>query len=193
MNERDALDDLDACEARVDIRRRAVRRDPRKHVLNGPSVFDTLTVTGDGRGRMKRGAHQIAVAGASGRDVEVHGACDRIMLGEIGVRSRPGYGNYVTVIGRVRAGALGAGAAPRLDLMPKGEDGVLLFVLTAVDRKPLARLPSSDGAFAAVEVRGDLLPRLQRFLRNVPLGHPPELPRGSITSRTRRLHCFPQR
>jgi hypothetical protein len=34
VNDSDAFDDLDACEARIDVRRRTIRGDPLKYVLN---------------------------------------------------------------------------------------------------------------------------------------------------------------
>src|ERR1700758_5167055 len=98
MNDRNALDDLDASEARIDIRCGAIRGDPLKYVLNGPSVFDSLTVPGNGCGRMKRRAHEVAVAGASGSYVKVHGAGDRIMLGEIRVGNRFNCGERLALI-----------------------------------------------------------------------------------------------
>ncbi len=48
MNNGDAFDDLNACEAGIDIRRRAVFGDPVEHVLNRATIFDPLTVTRDG-------------------------------------------------------------------------------------------------------------------------------------------------
>ena len=45
MNYGNALDDLDACEPWIDVRRRTIGGDPVKYVLYRPTVFDTLTVT----------------------------------------------------------------------------------------------------------------------------------------------------
>jgi hypothetical protein len=42
--------------------------------------------------------------------------------------------------------------------MLEREDGVLFFMLATVDRKAFIRLPAPDGAFASIEVGGDLLP-----------------------------------
>src|SRR6266699_2645884 len=92
MNDSDALDDLDACEARIDIRCRAVLGDPLEHVLNGTTIFDPLTVAGDGCGRMKSRAHEISIACASARDIAVHGAGDRVMFNEVGVGGRFDWG-----------------------------------------------------------------------------------------------------
>jgi hypothetical protein len=78
-------DDFDACEARIDIRCRAVLGDPLEHVFNGTTIFDSLTVAGDGCGRMKSRAHEISVACASARDIAVHGAGDRVMCNEVRV------------------------------------------------------------------------------------------------------------
>ncbi len=44
MNDGDALDDLDTCEARTDIRCRTVLSDPLEHVFNRAGIFDPLTV-----------------------------------------------------------------------------------------------------------------------------------------------------
>src|SRR6478752_6281369 len=167
MHDRDALDDFDAGKARIDIWGRSVLGDPFEDVLNGATVFDALAVTGHGCGRMKGGAHEIAVAGAGTCDVAVHGASDGVMLEEIGIAGRPGKGQSLCFV-REGAGTPGAQTAPGFDLVAKSEDGVLLLVLAAVDGKSLTRLPAPDGAFAAVEVGGDLLPRLQSFLWDVP-------------------------
>jgi hypothetical protein len=47
---------------------------------------------------MERSAHKITVAGASGRYVKVHGAGDRIMLGEICVGNRLKCGERLALI-----------------------------------------------------------------------------------------------
>src|SRR5581483_1721187 len=187
MHDCDALDDFDAGKARIDIWGRSVLGDPFEDVLNGATVFDTLTVTGHGCRRMKGGAHEIAVARAGSGDVEVHGASDGIMLKEIGVAGRPGKGQTVC-FGRGCAGTPGAQTAPGFDLVAEGEDGVLLLVLAAVDGKSLARFPAPDGAFAAVKVGGDLLPGLQSFLWDVPLRHGKASPRN-IMLPPRRQSC----
>jgi len=88
MNDGDALDDLDACEARIDIRCWAVLRDPLENMLNGTAVFDSLTVARDGCGRMKSGTHEISVACAGTCDIAVHGTRNRIMFNEISVCGR---------------------------------------------------------------------------------------------------------
>ena len=90
MNDGDGLDDLDACEARFNIRCRAIRGDPLKYVLDGATVFDPLAVSGDGGRRVKRGTHEIAVACASACDIAVNGVGNRVMLDEICVGSRLG-------------------------------------------------------------------------------------------------------
>src|ERR1700759_5029026 len=63
MNNRDTLDDFNARKARTDVRRRTVLSDPLENVFDRAGIFDSLTVTGDGCGRMKSRAHQIPVAG----------------------------------------------------------------------------------------------------------------------------------
>jgi hypothetical protein len=85
MNYRDTLDDLDAGEARIDIRCRTVFVDPLEDVFNGARILHSLTVTGDGCGRMKSRAHKIAVACTRPRDVAMHRARDRIMFDEVRV------------------------------------------------------------------------------------------------------------
>src|SRR5437763_10275399 len=177
MHDRDALDDFDAGKARIDIWGRSVLGDPFEDVLNGATVFDTLTVTGHGCGRMKGRAHEIAVARASTCDVAVHGASNGVMLEEISIAGRIGMGETFS-FGRGRAGTPGAQTAPGFDFVAKGEDGVMLLVLAAVDGKSLPRLPAPDGAFAAIEVGGDLLPGLQSFLWDVPLRHVKASPRN---------------
>src|SRR4051812_31386811 len=92
MHDRDALYDFDAGKARIDIWGRTVLGDPFEDVLNGATVFDALAVTGHGCRRMKGGAHEIAVAGASTCDVAVHSAGDRVMLEKIGIARRLGKG-----------------------------------------------------------------------------------------------------
>src|SRR5665811_896709 len=92
MNDGNALDDLDACKARIDIRCWAVLSDPLEHVLHRAAIFHTLTVAGNGCKRMKSRPHQIAVASASARDIAVHGAGDRVVLGKVGV------GDYVNPV-----------------------------------------------------------------------------------------------
>src|ERR1051326_8388724 len=52
--------------------------------------------------------------------------------------------------------------------MPVREDGILLFVLAAVDRQSFSHLPAPYCAFAAIQVSGDLLPGFQSFLWGVP-------------------------
>jgi hypothetical protein len=88
MNNRDALDDLDSCEARTDIWCRAILSDRLEHVFNRPAIFNPLTVAGDGGGRMKGRAHEISVARPSARDIAMHRAGDRVMLDEVGVCGR---------------------------------------------------------------------------------------------------------
>src|ERR1017187_8536944 len=92
MNNGDAFDDLDTCEAGIDIWRRAVLGDPLEHVFNRATIFDPLTVAGDGCERMKGGAHEIAVPCASARNVTVHSAGDRVMFDEVAVDARFGRG-----------------------------------------------------------------------------------------------------
>jgi hypothetical protein len=113
--------------------------------------------------------HQIAVASASACDIAVHGAGDRVVLGKVGVGDRFGRGKTTGILARDCSGTLGAQAAPGFDLMPVGEHGILPFVLAAVDWKSLSRFPAPDGAFAALQVGRDLLPRLQSFRWGVPL------------------------
>src|SRR5690242_12677605 len=62
MNDSDALNDLDASEARIDIRSRAVCGDPLEHMFYRAAIFNSLTVAGYGCGRMKSKTHEIAVA-----------------------------------------------------------------------------------------------------------------------------------
>jgi hypothetical protein len=88
MNDSDALDDLDACKARIDIRCRAVLSYSLEYVFNRATIFDPLTVAGDGCGRMKSGAHEVSVTGAGPSDVAVHGGADRVMFNEVGVGCR---------------------------------------------------------------------------------------------------------
>jgi hypothetical protein len=107
MNDSDALDDLDAREARIDIWCRAVLGDPLENVLNGATIFDSLTVAGDGCGRMKSRAHEISVARASARDVAVHGTGDRVMFDEVGVGSWFERGEALSFIDRDFEGTLG--------------------------------------------------------------------------------------
>ena len=85
MNDSDALNDLDASEARIDIRGRAVCGDPLEHMFYRAAIFNSLTVARDGCGRMKSRTHEIAVACASAGNVAMHGAGDGIMFGKIGV------------------------------------------------------------------------------------------------------------
>src|ERR1044071_4780074 len=108
MNDGDALDDLDASEARIDIRCWAVLRDPLENVLNRTAVFDSLTVARDGRGRMKSGAHEISVACASARDIAVHGTRDCVMFNEVGVGGRFDREQSIGCIGRDLKGTPGA-------------------------------------------------------------------------------------
>jgi hypothetical protein len=58
---------------------------------------------------------------------------------------------------------------PGFELVTVREHSVLLLVLTAVNRQAFAGFPAADRAFATVEVRGDLLPGLERLLWRVPL------------------------
>ena len=88
MDNRDALDDLDSCEARTDIWRRAILSDPLEDVFHRPTIFNPLAVAGDSGGRMKSRSHEISVARPSARDIAMHRAGDRVMLGEIGVGDR---------------------------------------------------------------------------------------------------------
>jgi hypothetical protein len=67
---------------------RTILSDPLEDVFHRPTIFNPLTVAGDGGGRMKRRAHEISVARASARDIAMHCAGDRVMLGEIGVGDR---------------------------------------------------------------------------------------------------------
>src|SRR5947209_13273397 len=128
MHDRDALYDFDAGKARIDIWGRAVLGDPFEHVLNRATIFDALTVTGHGCGRMKGRAHEIAVARASTCDVAVHGASNGVMLAEISIAGRIGMGESFS-FGRGRAGTAGAQTAPGFDFVAIAEDGVLLVVL----------------------------------------------------------------
>ena len=88
MNYRDTLDDLDAGEARIDIRCRTIFVDPLEDVFNGARILHSLTVARDGCGRMKRRVHEIAVTCTRPRDVAMHRARDRIMFDEIRVGGR---------------------------------------------------------------------------------------------------------
>src|SRR5215467_3092426 len=47
MDDGDRLDDLDACEAWGDIRRRAILVDPLKHMFYRTRIFDSLAESGD--------------------------------------------------------------------------------------------------------------------------------------------------
>ena len=85
MNDSDALDDFNTRKARTDIRRRTILIDPLKDVLDGPAVFDALAVAGNGGGGMKRGAHELAVAGTGIGDIAVDGASNGVVFGEVGV------------------------------------------------------------------------------------------------------------
>jgi hypothetical protein len=100
-------DDLDTCETRIDIRCGAVRSDPLKDMFNGATIFNALTIAGDGCGGMKGRAHQVSVASASARDIEVHGAGDGVMFGEVGVDGRFDGGQVLGFIDREFGGALG--------------------------------------------------------------------------------------
>jgi hypothetical protein len=85
MHNSDALDDLDAREARIDIRSRAVCGDPLEHMFYRAAILNSLTVPGDGCGRMKGRTHEFAVARASASNLAMHGTGDRVMFGKIGV------------------------------------------------------------------------------------------------------------
>src|SRR5580698_10430884 len=158
MNDRDALDDLDSREARTDIGCRAVLSDPLEDVFNRPTIFNPLTVAGDGGGRMKSRAHEISVARPSARDIAMHRAGDRVMLDKIGVSGRLEHREVLGLIDRDFVGILRVQAAPCLDLVAKRKDSILLFVLAAVDGESFTRLPAPHCAFAAVQVPSDLLP-----------------------------------
>src|ERR1700760_4506372 len=158
MNNRDALDDLDSCEARTDSWCRAILRDPLEHVLYRPTIFNPLTVAGDSGGRMKSRAHEISVARPSALDITMHRAGDRIMLGEICVRGRLEPPEILRLIDRDFMRRLRVSTAPGLDLVAVRKDGVLLLVFAAVDGQSFARLPAPHSAFAAVKVSSDLLP-----------------------------------
>src|SRR5450631_1025332 len=171
MNDGNAFDDLDACEARIDIRGGAVLSDPTKHVFNRAGIFDPLTIAGDGGGRMKSRAHEISVACASARYIAMHGAGNRVVFDEISIGGRFDWGKTFGFVDGDFAGALCAQTGPSLYLVPEREHGVLLFVLTSVDRESLSGLPAPDRAFAPVQVARYLLPRFQSFLWGVPLRH----------------------
>ena len=85
MNDRDALNDLDASEARIDIRSRAVCGDPLEHMFYRAAIFNSLTVAGDGCGRMKSRTHEFAVACAGASNVAMHGAGNGVMFSKISV------------------------------------------------------------------------------------------------------------
>src|ERR1043165_4731225 len=48
MNYGDTLNNLDACEARIDIRRGTVFVDPLEDMFNGTRILCSLTIAGDG-------------------------------------------------------------------------------------------------------------------------------------------------
>jgi hypothetical protein len=108
MHDGDGLYNLDARETRIDIRRRTVRGDPLEHVLDRAVVFNSLAVTGDGRGRIKGGAHQFSIARASPRDVAMHGAGDGVVLREIGVAGGLDWREALDFIDRQIGRTLGA-------------------------------------------------------------------------------------
>jgi hypothetical protein len=85
MHDSDALDDFDACKSRIDIGCRSVCGDPLENVLHGATIFDSLTVAGDGCGRMKSRAHEFAIARASARNVAVHGSGNGVMFDDVSV------------------------------------------------------------------------------------------------------------
>jgi len=122
--------------------------------------------------RMKSWAHQISVARASARDIAMHGSRYGVMFDKVSVGGRleRGEGFRLRRL-RSRVGTWFA-TGPSLNFMLVSEDRVLLFMLAAVDGKSLRRLPAPNSAFAAVQVARDLFPRLQSFLRGVPLRHP---------------------
>ena len=107
MDDGDAFDDLDACEARIDIRCWAVLGDPLENMFNGATIFDSLTVAGDGCGWMKSRPHEIALAHASTRDVAVHGAGDCVVLGEVSVGGGVNQRDPIDFINQDLSGRLG--------------------------------------------------------------------------------------
>src|SRR5215469_14988869 len=164
MNNGDTLNDFNACEARIDIWRRTILVDPLEDVFNGACVLHSLAVARNSCGRMKRRSHELPVTCTRTRDVRMHRASDRVMLDEVGIGSRMRSGEIVGLVGRKGGGVLGSYPTPGYYLVPESEDGVLLFVFAAVNWKSLSRLPTPDGAFASIEIIGDLLPRFQSFL-----------------------------
>jgi hypothetical protein len=116
--------------------------------------------------------HEFAVACAGTGDVKVHGACDGVVFGEIGVFwASASVVIAVTGIDRMFFVSPGALAAPDGKLVLESEDCVLPFVLVTVDRKALACFPAPDGALAAVKIGGDLFPRLESSLWGIPFRH----------------------
>jgi hypothetical protein len=119
----------------------------------------------------------------------MHGACDGVVFGEVRVGGRVERRESVDFIDRDFAGAPDAQAAPSFYLMPVSEDGVLLFVLTAVDWKTFSCFPAPDRAFAAIEVGGDLLPRFQSLLRGVSQWHPKTPAEDYTTGSVAEMRC----
>src|SRR5262252_2967907 len=76
MNDGNTLNDLNACEARVYGWRRTILIDPLKHMFNRTRILHSLTVSGDGGGRMESGPHEVSFTGACTRDVAMHCASD---------------------------------------------------------------------------------------------------------------------
>src|SRR5215467_13049513 len=133
VNHGDTLDDLDAREAGSDIRCRTVFVDPVEDMFYRTGILHSLAVPGDGGSGMKSGTHEVPITCACSRDVAVHGASDRVMFTEVRVGNRFRGGKIFGFAGRGGAGTPGSEAAPGLDLVLEGEDGVLFFVLAAVD------------------------------------------------------------
>jgi len=61
---------------------------------------------------------------------------------------------------------------PSLYFVPEGKDGVLPFVLTAVDWQSLRRFPAPHSALTAPLISRNLLPSFQRFLWDIRFRHP---------------------
>ncbi len=59
---------------------------------------------------------------------------------------------------------------PRVELRPRRIDGAQLVVEMPVDRHPLALLPTLDRTDVALEVRGDVLPRIEPVVGRLPWG-----------------------
>src|ERR1700733_838878 len=85
MNDRDALDDFNACKAGTNVWCRTVLSDPLEDVFDRAGIFDSLTVARDGCGGMESRAHQVSVTCPGRGDIAEHGAGDRVVLGKVSI------------------------------------------------------------------------------------------------------------